>query len=190
MNQEIITNSNASVQDEIMDFIIDIVKGYFDCIDDYHTVRTRKRSIVYPRQIAMYLIKKYTNNVTLSVIAKKFGNKNHATIIHAIKKIDGFVQFDKKEKKIIAEIEKVVKFKTNAILNNVDIFKSYYYIDLANFYSIKMKNNKSVLLVGFENDEFEDFVNSIKNVEEVKEHNETGKYILEKRQKNGEQKEG
>ena len=53
-----------------------------------------------------------------------------------------------------------------------------------------MKNNKSVLLVGFENDEFEDFVNSIKNVEEVKEHNETGKYILEKRQKNGEQKEG
>ena len=135
-------------------------------------------------------MKKYTNNVTLGVIAKKFGNKNHATIIHAIKKIDGYIQFDKKEKKKIAEIEKVVKFKTNAILNNVDIFKSYYYIDLANFYSIKMKNNKSVLLVGFENDEFEDFVNSIKNVEEVKEHNETGKYILEKRQKNGEQKEG
>tara|TARA_R110000824_G_scaffold379592_1_gene571635 strand:- start:376 stop:942 length:567 start_codon:yes stop_codon:yes gene_type:complete len=185
-DKDIITNSFSSVQDEIMDFIIDIVKGYFDCLDDYHILKSRKRSIVYPKQVAMFLIKKYTDNVTLDVIAKKFGNKNHASVIHAVNKIDGYIQFDKKEKKKIAEIEKVVNFKANAIKSNVNILKSYYYIDLDNFHSIKIKNNKSLLVVGFEKDELEKFITGINNVEEIKEHNKTGKYILEKRHKNGE----
>jgi chromosomal replication initiator protein len=47
----------------------------------------RERKVARPRQIAMYLSKRLTPK-SLSEIGRKFGNKDHTTIIHAIKKIE------------------------------------------------------------------------------------------------------
>ena len=46
---------------------------------------SRIRSVARPRQIAMYFAKKMTN-LSLPEIAKKFGGKDHTTIMHGIKK--------------------------------------------------------------------------------------------------------
>lgn len=46
----------------------------------------RLHSIVRPRQIAMYLSKKLTNN-SLTEIGKAFGGRDHTTVLHACKKI-------------------------------------------------------------------------------------------------------
>ena len=40
-----------------------------------------------PRQIAMYLAKQYTTN-SLPDIGRKFSNRDHTTVIHAVKKIN------------------------------------------------------------------------------------------------------
>lgn len=47
----------------------------------------RQRSIARPRQLAMYLAKNLTTK-SLVEIGRKFGKKDHTTVIHAIKKIE------------------------------------------------------------------------------------------------------
>ncbi len=48
--------------------------------------RSRKRSVVFPRQIAMYLTRKYTD-ASLSEIGS-FYNRDHSTVLYAIKAVD------------------------------------------------------------------------------------------------------
>jgi len=52
--------------------------------------QNRARSIARPRQIAMYLAKNLTSE-SLPKIGKGFGGKNHATVIHSVKLIEGLM---------------------------------------------------------------------------------------------------
>src|SRR4051795_10542547 len=49
--------------------------------------KSNTRKIVYPRQIAMYLVKELTD-ASLPEIGRAFGGKHHTTVIHSINKID------------------------------------------------------------------------------------------------------
>lgn len=53
----------------------------------------RHRNVARPRQIAMYLAKSLTPR-SLADIGKKFGNKDHTTVMHAIKKVEELNQSD------------------------------------------------------------------------------------------------
>ena len=55
----------------------------------------RTRTIVLPRQIAMYIAKNVTPR-SLPEIGRRFGNRDHTTVLHAVRKIEGLVQTDKK----------------------------------------------------------------------------------------------
>jgi len=48
--------------------------------------KSNTRAIVYPRQVAMYLVKELTT-ASLPEIGRAFGNKHHTTVIHSIEKI-------------------------------------------------------------------------------------------------------
>ena len=65
----------------------------------------RSRSLARPRQIAMYLAKHYTSN-SLPEIGRKFSNRDHTTVIHAVKKIDELSQNNYEIKQSILEIKK------------------------------------------------------------------------------------
>jgi chromosomal replication initiator protein len=54
--------------------------------------RSRKKSVYYPRQLAMYLCREYTD-ATLAVIGKAF-KRNHASVIHSLAVIQGRCQTD------------------------------------------------------------------------------------------------
>jgi chromosomal replication initiator protein len=54
----------------------------------------RSRDVARPRQLAMYLSKILTPK-SLADIGKKFGKKDHTTVIHAVKKIEELCQCDK-----------------------------------------------------------------------------------------------
>jgi chromosomal replication initiator protein len=47
----------------------------------------RARSVARPRQIAMYLSKQLTTR-SLPEIGRKFGGRDHTTVIHAVRKIE------------------------------------------------------------------------------------------------------
>ena len=65
----------------------------------------RSRSLARPRQIAMYLAKQHTTN-SLPDIGRKFSNRDHTTVIHAVKKIDELIKKDSEIKESIIEIKK------------------------------------------------------------------------------------
>src|SRR6202161_556839 len=56
--------------------------------------KNNSRSIVYPRQIAMYLAKHLTE-ASLPEIGRQFGGKHHTTVLHSVEKIDGVRKTDK-----------------------------------------------------------------------------------------------
>lgn len=54
----------------------------------------RTRTIVRPRQIAMYLAKVLTPR-SLPEIGRRFGGRDHTTVLHAVRKIEGLIEGDK-----------------------------------------------------------------------------------------------
>jgi len=54
----------------------------------------RTANVVRPRQIAMYLAKTLTLR-SLPEIGRRFGGRDHTTVLHAVRKIEGLVQGDK-----------------------------------------------------------------------------------------------
>ena len=62
-------------------------------VGDMHSAR-RSRSIARPRQIAMFLAKQLTQH-SLPDIGRRFGGRDHTTVLHAVKKIDELCLIDK-----------------------------------------------------------------------------------------------
>jgi chromosomal replication initiator protein len=56
--------------------------------------KNNSRSIVYPRQIAMYLAKHLTE-ASLPEIGRQFGGKHHTTVLHSVEKIETLRKDDK-----------------------------------------------------------------------------------------------
>ena len=70
-----------------LSFIQHLVSEYFQIPHNVLKEQTRRREILVPRQVAMYLAKKYTN-ASPKHIGFFFGGKDHSTVIHAIRCVD------------------------------------------------------------------------------------------------------
>ena len=69
-----------------------VAEHYNVKMSDMHSSR-RSRNIARPRQIAMFLSKNLTTR-SLPEIGRKFGGRDHTTVIHAIKKVNELVKND------------------------------------------------------------------------------------------------
>ncbi len=69
--------------------------------------QTRKKQIVFPRQIAMYLLREDFNS-SYPYIGEKFGGKDHTTVIHAYEKIAADVKNNEKLRDEIRQIREMV----------------------------------------------------------------------------------
>ena len=61
-------------------------------MSDMHSAR-RARSVARPRQVAMYLAKQLTSR-SLPEIGRKFGGRDHTTVMHAVRKVDELRESD------------------------------------------------------------------------------------------------
>jgi chromosomal replication initiator protein len=68
----------------------------------------RARSIVRPRQIGMYLAKKLTSR-SLPEIGKRFGGRDHSTVLHAVRKIEELLKSDDKLVREVALLIRLVE---------------------------------------------------------------------------------
>ena len=85
--------------------IQNIVATYFNLNIREMLSARRSRSLARPRQIAMYLAKQLTTN-SLPDIGRKFSNRDHTTVIHAVKKIEELMKKDNEIEQSIIEIKK------------------------------------------------------------------------------------
>jgi len=67
-------------------YIVDIVADHFKLTPQEIYSKNRSSTIAYPRQIAMYLCRKYLD-ISLNDIGKAIGDRDHSTVLHAEKKI-------------------------------------------------------------------------------------------------------
>jgi chromosomal replication initiator protein len=66
----------------------------------------KKRKFSYPRQVAMYLCRNLTDS-SFKEIGKAFGNKDHSTVIYALKRVE---TEKNKNKKVFNDINKLQGF--------------------------------------------------------------------------------
>lgn len=70
--------------------------------------KSRKSAVVQARQIAMYLIHKYTDT-TYSQIGRDFGKRDHSTVLYACNQVARRMAVDKKFRREIEDIEAALR---------------------------------------------------------------------------------
>ena len=100
--KDFINSNNKSVNVEL---IQNLVASHFNLNIQELLSPRRSRSLARPRQIAMYLAKQHTTN-SLPDIGRKFSNRDHTTVIHAVKKIDELIKKDNEIRHNVTELKK------------------------------------------------------------------------------------
>lgn len=68
----------------------------------------RARSIVRPRQIGMYLAKRLTSR-SLPEIGRRFGGRDHSTVLHAVRKVEELLQQDEQLQREVVLLTKLLE---------------------------------------------------------------------------------
>jgi len=118
-----------SGSDITLDLAIDALKDYLNksigtknsvqriqrVVADYYQIsvediKSKKRhaSIAYPRQIAMYLTRKLTDE-SFPKIGIEFGGRDHSTVIHSVDKIEMEIKENKQLKNLVETLEEKIK---------------------------------------------------------------------------------
>lgn len=71
--------------------------------------KCKKREIVTPRQVSMYLIKKYMPDYTLGFIGSHYEGRDHSTVGHSIQVVRDMLITDSHFKSTLEEIDKIIK---------------------------------------------------------------------------------
>ena len=100
--KDFINCNNKSIN---VESIQNLVASHFNLNIKEMLSSRRSRSLARPRQIAMYLAKQHTTN-SLPDIGRKFSNRDHTTVIHAVKKIDELIKKDNEIRQSVIEIKK------------------------------------------------------------------------------------
>ncbi len=107
--KEVMGNIITDKKKEItIDMIMKEVAAYFSIKTPDIKSAKRIKSIMLPRQIAIFLSRKLTS-ASLVSIGEKFGGKDHATVIHSIKKIEDEMKTKKELRETVEKLEARIK---------------------------------------------------------------------------------
>lgn len=90
-----------------IDKIQKVTSNFFSIDLEEMLSQRRSRPLARPRQIAMYLAKKLTTR-SLPEIGRKFANRDHTTVIHAVKTVERLSINSGEMKKNIDEIKSII----------------------------------------------------------------------------------
>jgi chromosomal replication initiator protein len=84
-----------------------LTAGYFNITVSELISNKKNRIYSYPRHVAMYLSRKYTN-LSFQEIGFSFGQKDHSTVIYAHRRIEKLRKEGKETKDILNTIERLL----------------------------------------------------------------------------------
>jgi chromosomal replication initiator protein len=87
--------------------ILRVVSRHFGVSKGDLLSQRRHRSVVWPRQIGMYLAKQLTAR-SLPEIGRRFGNRDHTTVLHAIRKIEGELNGNQRLRDELEDLKKML----------------------------------------------------------------------------------
>jgi chromosomal replication initiator protein len=94
---------SAEEKEVTIDTIQEVVADYYDITIADLKSKSRKKELVYPRQVAMFFAKELTD-LSLKSIGYHFGGRDHSTVIHAIQTISDLMEQEDAVKEAIQKI--------------------------------------------------------------------------------------
>jgi chromosomal replication initiator protein len=104
----IIKNSSRPRKTLAVSDVVDKVARYFDIDQSSIYEKTRRKEIVKPRQIIMYLLRE-DFQVSYPAIGKKLGGRDHTTVIHSCEKIKAELKLNTELEEEISQIRILLK---------------------------------------------------------------------------------
>lgn len=92
----------VSVQD-----LVKIVSDFYGLPEESLIDKTRRKEVVRPRQIAMYILRE-DFNISFPTIGEKMGGRDHTTVIHSCEKVKKEIKDDKQLEQQIEEIRSII----------------------------------------------------------------------------------
>ena len=93
-----------------VDDVLETVCRFFDVTPNAVKGPSRKKELVMPRQIVMYLADKYTN-IPAARIGKLVGGRDHSTVLHSINKVREMKENDKVFASQLKKVDEMLKVK-------------------------------------------------------------------------------
>ncbi|MFW6298966.1 MAG: helix-turn-helix domain-containing protein, partial [Bacillota bacterium] len=110
-NAEVALENLIQPKKNSKDFIKDQIQNLMSIVSDYYNISTsdliskkRKRIYLYPRQIAMYLIKDLFD-LPYKRIGNYFMNRDHSTVMHSCEKVSNELQIDHNLKRDVEKLK-------------------------------------------------------------------------------------
>lgn len=94
-----------------VDDILDRVCRAYEVTPNAVKSRSRKRELVIPRQLTMFLSHKYTN-IPATRIGRMIGSRDHSTVLHSIAQMEKKIKTDKSFAAEVTAIIKALKIKS------------------------------------------------------------------------------
>lgn len=112
--KKLLTNDiKAQTQINIdIDTIIKLVAEYFNVSQEDIKSKKRSKTIVFPRHIAIYLVREMTEHSSTE-IGYAFGGKDHSAILNACKKIEERIISEPSIQTVISILQEKIREKNN-----------------------------------------------------------------------------
>lgn len=165
----------------IVELIFSVVAAYLKVGNNVFENKSRHRNIVTARQYGIYYLRKLLEmNVTEIGDLIKF---NHSTICYHLKTIDNLLKYNHQTQKDIKELDGLLDFKILSTIPSEEFDDYFYYINLNDCKSIKVDRNKSLVFIGYSEEEIIKMTGKLNldNSIPIKNHKQTQLYILNKR---------
>jgi len=109
--QEVLHNILRGARREVtIESIQKTICDYFNIKPADLKAKRRTKNIALPRQVAMYLSRKYTST-SFPAIGYKFGGRDHSTVIHASKTIEKKIKEDPHMQETIEKLERTLNLR-------------------------------------------------------------------------------
>ena len=99
-----------------MDYVGNIVARYFEKTLDQLKSPSRKRELAEPRQIGMYLHRKYVYDISYREIGTYWGKSKtsgHCSVMHSEKVVRNRIETEKKTRDDVNAICRLIEFRNN-----------------------------------------------------------------------------
>lgn len=144
----ILKNKDSFTLDNSINFIKDTICLYYNVDRKVYDGKSRKAKDIKIKHLCIYLCMKYLDVTTVKL--GSYFNLDHSSVIYIVKKFNGYLDWDEDLKLEVNTIKNILDFKVS---NELDVDEKNYYIPLNEFYSIKLQENKAIILKGFNENE-------------------------------------
>ena len=106
--KNLIKNNTRNKKSVSISEVVKIVCEYYNIQPSFIYNKTRRKDIVKPRQVIMYILREYFD-VSYPTIGEKLGGKDHTTVIHSYEKIKKERKNDPYLNKEIEDVYNILK---------------------------------------------------------------------------------